>query len=384
MGIRNGRITMKYPGLRMRMTKKTIFFVDDNAVNLTMCNDVLSGIYNVFTFNSGTRLLKVLEKHTPDLILLDIEMPEMDGYETIKFLKGKDETKDIPVIFLTAKSDSDDELKGLSLGAIDYIIKPFSPPLLLKRIEVHLLVGSQKKELIDFNNNLHKMVEAKTKTVVELQNAVLLTFAELIECRDGITGSHLGRTPQYLKILLEAVRNIPLYKKELETWDIVLILQSAQLHDVGKIAIKDSILQKTGKLTEEEYEIIKTHVSFGESVIEKIKSNTSEQAFLEQAKILVSTHHERWDGNGYPKGLRGADIPLQGRFMALVDVYDALVSERPYKKAFTHEEAVRIISEGKGTQFDPGLVEVFIKVNNGFKAITEDNKNTDSLLNIPQ
>jgi len=353
----------------METLKKSIFLVDDDMINLTLGNDVLSAHYNVITVNSGVRLLKMLDRHIPDLILLDINMPEMNGYEIITILKEKKKTKDIPVIFLTAQSDSDDELKGLSLGAIDYITKPFSPPLLLKRIELHLLVISQQQELIGFNDNLRQMVNTKTKTVIELKNAIMNTFSELIEYRDDITGGHICRTQEYLRILLEAMQKHFLYSNDVRKWDTTLFLQSAQLHDVGKIAIRDNILLKPGKLTHDEFETIKTHVSFGESVIDNIMSKTSDHAFLEQAKILISTHHERWDGTGYPRGLKGGEIPLQGRMMAIADVYDALISDRPYKNAFSHEEAVRIITEGKGTQFDPNLVEVFLDTNEKFKEI---------------
>ena len=354
----------------MNTDRKTVFLVDDNVIILTIGNEALAETYNVFTINSGTQLLKILEKNIPDLILLDIEMPEMNGYETIQRLKAKEETKNIPVIFLTAKTGGEDELHGLTLGAIDYITKPFSIAILLKRIELHLLVESQKRELINFNNNLQEMVEAKTKTVLELQNAVLSTFSELIECRDGVTGGHIGRTQHYLEILIDAIRDHKDYKKEISTWNTALILQSAQLHDVGKIAIKDDVLQKPGRLTTDEFEEIKSHVSFGETVIEKIKGNTTEQAFLEQARVLVATHHEKWDGSGYPRGLKGDEIPLQGRLMAIVDVYDALISERPYKEAFTHKKAVNIIAESSGTHFDPALVDIFLSVSDKFFEVT--------------
>jgi len=349
--------------------RKTIFLVDDNVTNLTLGKNALAERYNVFTLNSGVRLLKMLEKNQPDIILLDVEMPEMDGYEVIKILKGKKETEHIPVIFLTAKTDGTSELRGLSLGAIDYITKPFTPPLLVKRIEVHLLVESQKRELVDYNRNLQKMVEDKTKMVVELKNAILKTMAELVECRDDITGGHIERTQRYLGVLIEAMQRYNVYTDEIAPWDIGLVLQSAQLHDVGKISIRDSILQKPGKLTDEEFEEIKAHTTFGEKIIDKIRESTPEHAFLEQAKILVSAHHEKWDGSGYPKGLKGRDIPLLGRLMAIVDVYDALVSERPYKKKLSHEEAVEIISNGRGSHFDPELVDLFVKVADEFKTV---------------
>ena len=225
-----------------------------------------------------------------------------------------------------------------------------------------------------------EMVEAKTKTVVELQNAVMNTFSELIESRDGVTGGHIGRTQEYLRILLEEMQTHTLYSQQIKSWDKALLLQSAQLHDVGKIAIRDSILQKPGKLAADEYELIKSHVSFGEKIIDNIMSNTSDQIFLEQAKIMVSTHHEKWDGSGYPKRLKGSEIPLQGRMMAIVDVYDALVSDRPYKKAFSHEEVVGIIAAGKGTQFDPDLVEIFMAANDRFKTITAQGGTPNILL----
>jgi len=354
-----------------------IILVDDDKVNLSLGYDALASKYDVITVDSGPRLFKIINRFFPDLILLDIEMPEMNGYDVIKKLKETETTKHIPVIFLTAKSSGDHELKGLSMGAIDYITKPFAPQLLLKRIEVHLLVERQRKELeeqkgelIGFNNSLLEMVEAKTRTVIELQNAVMKTFSELIESRDGVTGDHIGRTQEYLSVLLDAMQEHPCFGMQLEHWDRWLTLQSAQLHDVGKIAIKDSILQKPGKLTDGEYETIKKHVLYGEHIIDNIMSQTTEHDFLEQARVLISTHHEKWDGSGYPKGLKGRDIPLQGRVMALVDVYDALISDRPYKGSCTHEEVVEIIAEAKGTQFDPDLVEVFLNVNDKFKAIS--------------
>jgi putative two-component system response regulator len=343
--------------------------VDDNPSNLRAGKNVLSEKYEVYTAPSAAKLFDLLADVTPALILLDIDMPEMNGYEAIKILKSKDETKHIPVIFLTAKTDTENELEGLDLGAIDYITKPFQPPLLLKRMEVHLLVEAQKKtleaqqkELKNFNDNLQKMVDEKTKTVLELQDAILKTVADLVESRDDITGGHIERTRHGVGLLVEALRDHPVFGKEVSRWDIKLLLQSSQLHDVGKIAISDQILRKPGKLDPEEFEEMKKHAAFGVQIIERIEESTSASDFLKYAKIFAGTHHERWDGLGYPNGLAGENIPLQGRIMALADVYDALVSERPYKKAFSHAEAVKIIRDGKGTQFDPELIDVFIKV----------------------
>jgi putative two-component system response regulator len=353
----------------MENEKKLIIIVDDNPANLRAGMNVLADKYKVATAPSAEKLFSFLEEHHPALILLDIDMPEMTGYEAIKILKSKPETKKIPVIFLTSKTEPDSELEGLSLGAVDYIIKPFHPSLLLKRIVLHLLVEIQRKtlsaqtaELQFFNDNLHKMVEEKTKNVIELQDAMLKTMAEMVEYRDDITGGHIERTQQVIKTLLEEMEKSSVYLEETEGWDVNLLLQSCQLHDIGKISIDDNILKKPGKLTNEEFEKMKEHAVVGEQMIEKIQSLTNENDFLKYAKIFAANHHEKWDGSGYPRGLKGTDIPLLGRIMAVADVYDALISERPYKKAFTHEEAIRIITESSGVQFDPALVEVFTRI----------------------
>lgn len=358
----------------MENEKALVVLLDDNPANLRIGKNVLAEKYSVATAPSAQKLFCLLENNSPDMILLDVDMPEINGYETIKILKSKPETRDIPVIFVTARTESDDELAGLSLGAIDYITKPFQPPLLLKRIEVHMLVEAQRKklekqssELQYFNDNLQKMVEEKTENVSNLQNALLQTIAELVEYRDNITGGHIERTQRGIKLLLEEMERSNVYREEAKDWNIDLLLQSCQLHDVGKISIADSILKKPGKLTDEEFEAMKNHAAFGEKIIEKIETLAKESDFLKYAKIFAASHHEKWDGTGYPRGLKGKDIPLLGRIMALADVYDALVSARPYKKAFTHEEAVKIITETSGTQFDPVLVEVFLRTSDQFK-----------------
>ena len=352
----------------MNSEKKLILLVDDNPTNLRLGINVLEEKYDVATAPSAEKMFSLLENNIPDMILLDVDMPEMTGYEAIKILKSKHETKDIPIIFVTARTDSDDELEGLSLGAIDYITKPFQPPLLLKRIEVHLLVEDQKKtveqlaaNLKKFNIDLQKLVDEKTQNVLTLQSALLKTMAELVECRDNITGDHIERTQQGIKIILEEMEKSNIYADETNGWDMALLLQSCQLHDVGKISIDDNILKKPGKLNDEEFESMKQHTSFGERIIEKIQTLAEESDFLKYAKIFAANHHEKWDGSGYPRGLKEYEIPLLGRIMAIVDVYDALISERPYKKAFTHEEAVKIITENSGKHFDPTLVEVFIR-----------------------
>jgi len=346
----------------MGKDRQTVFMVDDDATNLAVGASALDGYYDVLTLNSGQKLLKILERNIPDLILLDVEMPDMNGYEVIKRLKEKPETENIPVIFLTAKTDGDSEYEGISLGAIDYITKPFFPPLLRKRLEMHLLALSRRNELADFNQKLKEMVEEKTRAVIELQDGLLKTVANLVERRDGTTGDHVERVQHYLGILIRGMKRMGVYENESSRWDVDLLLRSSQLHDIGKIQIRDSILRKPGRLTPEEFEEIKTHASIGAQIIAEIEEATCEQDFLKYAKIFAASHHERWDGQGYPNKLKGESIPLLGRMLAIVDVYDALVSERPYKEAFPKEKAVKMILDGSGTQFDPALIEAFKNV----------------------
>jgi putative two-component system response regulator len=352
--------------------KRKIILVDDNITTLTIGKDALSPYYEVFTVPSGEKLFKILASVIPDLILLDIEMPEMDGYEVIRVLKAEKRTEDIPVVFLTAKGDQGSELQGFDLGAIDYISKPFSTPLLLKRIEVHLLVASQKKQLELYNTDLQKMVEEKTKTVIELQNAVFRLLSEVVEYRDDNTGNHIMRTQKYYSILLEGLIRDKVYAEEVSKWDKELVILSSQLHDIGKVGIRDNILLKPARLTPEEFDIMQQHAVIGANIIERIEKSTSERKFIKHAKLMAGTHHEKWDGSGYPIGLTESSIPLQGRIMAVVDVYDALISDRPYKPPFTHEKAVEIIKESSGSHFDPLIVNVFLKVADEMKAVLTD------------
>jgi putative two-component system response regulator len=368
----------------MENIRSKIIIVDDNMANLTMGRNILKTFYEVYPAPSAAKLFELLENNVrPDLILLDVEMPETNGYEAIKKLKSDPELSDIPVIFLTAKNDETSELEGFDLGAVDYISKPFSGPRLLKRIASHLLIVRQKKDLLanqaelkNYADNLEVMVREKTREVFNLQNAVLSTVADLVEFRDKFTGGHVARTQLYLKALTDELIREEIYREEISEWDMTFFLPSSQLHDVGKIAITDLILNKPGKLTEEEFEIMKTHVPAGVNAIKKIMSNTEEHAFLRHTLSIAENHHEKWDGSGYPTGLKGLDIPLEGRLMAIADVYDALISERPYKKAFTHEEASKIIEAGSGTHFDPVLVDVFRNVKSEFARVAQEVKET--------
>ena len=352
--------------------RETIIIVDDDTINLIVARNTLSEKYDVFTAPSGEKLLSLLEKAMPDLILLDIEMPEMNGYEVIQQLKSTEKTMHIPVIFLTAKIDPINEVKGLTMGAVDYITKPYSRELLMKRIDLHILFEKQKKELLKYNLSLESEVDKKTKTVMQLQNAILKTVAELVECRDNVTGGHIERTQHYLSLLLDFLAEHEDFKEEISNWDVNLLVMSSQLHDVGKISIKDNILMKPGRLTLEECEEMKKHTLYGVEIIRRIEESTTESDFLAYAETLAGYHHEKWDGAGYPYGVKEDAIPLQGRVLAIIDVYDALTNDRPYKKAFPHEDAVRIIAEGSGTQFDPRICKVFLTHEKSFKDIDPD------------
>ncbi|MDR3213750.1 MAG: response regulator [Azoarcus sp.] len=251
-------------------SRELIMLIDDSLANLMVGKEALSNAYRVLTVPSAPKMFEMLQRYTPGLILLDVDMPEMNGYEAIKLLKENPKTERIPVVFLTAMADASSELQGLTLGAVDFIGKPFSAPLLKKRVELHLLMESQKKALQDYNDNLQNMVVSKTRTVLKLQNKVLRAMAELVEGRDTSTGNHIERTQQCLRVLLSALMNTDYYRDQTTGWDVELLLQSSQLHDVGKIAIRDSILKKPGKLTSDEFQEMKNHVIFGFDFIERL------------------------------------------------------------------------------------------------------------------
>jgi putative two-component system response regulator len=349
-----------------------VMLVDDNQVNLNIAKNILKDFYEVYALPSAERLFKFLETVTPDLILLDILMPNMSGFDVIKILKANTQYADIPVIFVTSKSDEADELEGLALGAVDYVTKPFSAAILLKRIENHLLIEKQKIELRNLNDTLIKLVKEKTVEVSELQNSIISTIADFVEFRDTFTGGHINRTQKYVQLLINHLIEYNVYSDELLSWENMdYVLPSTQLHDLGKLFISDTVLNKPGKLTPDEFETMKTHVVKGVEAIRRLREKGQNQAFLQYAEIAAGAHHEKWDGSGYPAGLKGENIPLLGRLMAIADVYDALISVRPYKTPLTTEQSAKIIVEGSNTHFDPVLVDVFRKVEGKFASVAK-------------
>ncbi|MDR1731114.1 MAG: response regulator [Synergistaceae bacterium] len=363
-----------------------VLAVDDSAANLKLVKNALTKKFAVFTVPSARKMFAFLESETdllPDLILLDIAMPEMSGYEAIKRLKEDERTRNIPIIFLTAHDSPEKEIEGLTLGAVDYVAKPIIPPILLQRVGVHITLERQRQKLamqakelesqrlalVQFNESLQSLVEEKSGDVIQLQNVILQTVVNLVENRDDITGRHIERTQKDLKIMVDGLKAMGLYQEQVEAWNVDVLLQSSLLHDVGKIAVSDTILNKPGKLTPEEFEEIKKHPVAGARIIDNIMASVNDGTFLNYARIFAEAHQEKWDGSGYPYGLSGENIPLEGRIMDVVDVYDALISERPYKKAFSHDAAVEIIRNGKGTHFDPVLVDVFLTVADKFRDV---------------
>jgi putative two-component system response regulator len=334
---------------------KTIFVVDDSDTNLVKAEEALEARYRVMTMPSAAKMFVVLEKIKPDLILLDIEMPNENGFVALQRLKSNHAYSEIPVIFLTGYTDAEVEAKGFDLGAIDFITKPFSTHVLLNRIKTHL--------------DIDDIIRERTAKLRQLQGGIVSVLADMVENRDKETGGHIERTASYIKILIGAMEARGTYADEIRKWDVETIVSSARLHDVGKITVSDMILNKQGKLSNNEYDGMKTHTMEGEQIVDRIITSTGEEEFLRNAKIFAGSHHEHWDGTGYPRGLQGTAIPLQGRIMAIADVYDALISERPYKEALTEEEAVSIIMSEAGKHFDPKIVEIFMEVKDQFKEI---------------
>lgn len=353
------------------LPKATVLVVDDTPDNLTLMNAMLKDLYKVKVANSGERALKIVLGATPpDIILLDIMMPEMDGYEVCRKLKQDPKTLDIPVIFLTAKTEIEDEIKGFECGALDYITKPLSPAIVLARVKAQLQLKAAADFLKDKASYLEQEVAKRTREVMAIQDVTILAMASLAETRDSDTGNHIRRTQHYVKALAKKLQSHPRFARFLSDYTIEILFKSAPLHDIGKVGIPDHILLKPGRFEPHEFEIMKTHTTLGKEAIEHAeRALGTEVDFLKFAKEIAVGHQEKWDGSGYPAGQSGDDIPISARLMAVADVYDALISRRVYKEGMSHEQAVQIIIEGKGKHFDPDMVDAFLVIAEEFKAI---------------
>jgi putative two-component system response regulator len=354
------------------LDKATILVVDDTPDNLSLMSGLLKGDYKVKIATGGEKAIRIAQSDSPpDLILLDIMMPEIDGYEVCKQLKTASNTRNIPIIFLTAKAEVEDETHGLELGAVDYITKPITPAILLARVKTHLALKSVQDFLRDQNQFLETEVQKRTAEVMAIQDVTIHAMASLAETRDSDTGNHIRRTQYYVRLLASKLRLHPRFAHFLDDdRTIELLFKSAPLHDIGKVGIPDRILLKPGRYEPEEFAIMKTHTTLGrDAILQAERELGIGIPFLNYAKEIAYSHQEKWDGSGYPEGLSGDDIPISARLMALADVYDALICRRVYKAPMPHEKAVQIILEGQGTHFDPDIVDAFVELQGEFQMI---------------
>jgi len=365
--------------------KADVVMLDDQPENLHLLTDLLADDFRVHPFSEAAKFMAYIEQGKPtDLILLDVVMPGRDGYEVCAWLRARRELEHVPVIFLTSLTSAEDERKGLGLGANDYIGKPFSPPIVLTRVRHHVSLGRTLRIIADQNDHLDEKVRERTaeletanaalrlksEEIEKVQDATIIAFSSLAETRDNETGLHLRRTQNYVRELAGALQAHARFAPELDAAAIQLLYKSAPLHDIGKVAIPDHILLKPGKLTPEEFDIMKTHASCGRDAIVAAERGMGENnSFLSAARDIAYGHHEKWDGSGYPQGLAGEAIPLFARIMAVADVYDALISNRVYKAGMPHAKAAGIISEGRGSHFDPDICDKFLLIQQQFASI---------------
>lgn len=343
--------------------RQIVLVVDDTPENIEVLRQLLRTDYIIHAAISGEKGLEIARKlPQPDIILLDIMMPGIDGYEVCRQLKNDPLTAHIPVVFISALDQVGHETMGLELGAVDYIRKPFEPVLVKARIHNHLALKRYEQQL-------EELVRARTTELALTQQITIEALANLAEFRDNETGGHIKRTQNYVLALTQQLSTQGPYQHLLNPASVEMLYRCAPLHDIGKVAIRDLILLKPGRLTPEEFEEMKQHVTFGAKALEVAEGTQGESLFLQFAREIILGHHERWDGKGYPHGLQSSDIPLPGRIMAVADVYDALISHRVYKPAYSHTQAVEIIVEGSGSHFDPVVVDAFIALGDQFRAI---------------
>jgi len=356
-----GAIKMTAPE---KESRKTVLLVDDTPENLAVLGEILMQDYHVRVASSGARaLIAIVSDPRPDIILLDVMMPEMDGYEVLKRIRENAVTQDIPVIFVTAMDTTEDEAHGLGLGAVDYITKPVRPAIVLARLHAHLELKEARDRLQDQNAWLEAEVRRRMRQNEMVQDVSMRALASLAEIRDNETGAHILRTQNYIKVLSEELAKLSKFTNVLTPHLIEVYRKAAPLHDLGKVGIPDDVLHKPGKHTPDEWEIMKTHAKLGSDAIWRAIMDEEDRSaldFLYVAMDIAHYHHEKWDGSGYPEGLAGEKIPLPARLMALADVFDALISRRVYKPPYSSEKAMEIILEGRGKHFDPEIVDAFV------------------------
>lgn len=376
------------PSKRCRMTslappaRSRILIVDDEPPNQLILEDFLEQQFSVLIASNGRQALDYLKSQGQiDLILMDIMMPEMDGFAACRWIKSEPDLQEIPLLFLTSLESVADEEYGLSLGAEDFIHKPFSPAVVLARVHNHIELARSRQLLRERNVELEQQVQERTRAllheteqVIKAQELTINSLCTLAELRDNETGNHIRRTQNYVRTLAKRLSKDPRFSAELSAETISLLFKSAPLHDVGKVAIPDSILLKPGKLTGDEWAVMKLHAMYGRDALVQAENDLGDSvSFLRYAREIAYGHHEKWDGTGYPQGLCGETIPLSARIMAVADVYDALISKRVYKPAMEHSQAVEIIMQGRGNHFDPAIIDLLVGVFDEFRAIAAAN-----------
>lgn len=353
-------------------TDATIMIVDDTPANLKLLDSTLRERgYRVSAFPRGDLALRAAAESPPDLILLDINMPEMDGFEVCERLKFDGALKEVPVIFISALTETMDKVKAFGLGGVDYVTKPFQFEEVCARVETHLELRRTRLELQKHVNHLDSLVKEQVQEISDSQMSTIFALAKLAESRDDDTGKHIERTQTFCRVLAMKLAENPRYAGEIDDVYVENIFCAAPLHDIGKVGIPDSVLLKPGKLTPVEFDLMKSHSLIGARTLCAVREQYPRNAFLEMGIAIARSHHEKWDGSGYPDGLKGEDIPLSARIMAVADVYDALRSKRVYKDAFSHEKARDILMEGSGQHFDPASIEAFKNVEVEFAAIRQ-------------
>ncbi len=342
-----------------------VLVVDDIEINRIILREILADDCDIKEAENGVEAIDFLfnTPRLPQAVLLDIMMPEMDGFEVLELIKSNAHTSKIPVLFITAADASENESKGLKEGAVDYISKPFNADVVKARVDNYI-------KLIDYQTNLEALVEKKAAELLETHEHLLETLATIIEYRSLETGAHIQRSTELTKVVVGRMMLMPKYKQELLDMNYNSMIKAVSLHDIGKVGIPDNILLKPGRLTEEEFKVMMTHSMIGYNIIQTIAAKSNDEAkSLSHCRDICRSHHERWDGKGYPDGLSGEDIPLSARIASLVDVYDALVNKRVYKPAMSFDDALKLITDNSSTQFDPGVVEAMIAVEPEFRAL---------------
>ena len=358
-----------------------ILIVDDSRTNLHFLSSILTNQgYRVITTTSGRETVDLACSQQPNLIILDVELPDINGFDVCHLLKENNCTYHIPVIFISAMDEMDDKIRGFESGGVDYITKPFQTQEVLMRVKTHLTLHQLQKEMNEYNQSLQDVIKKQVKIISESQMATIFALAKLSESRDDDTGKHLERVQTFCKLLAIKLQDQKSFKSQINDVFIDNIYHASPLHDIGKVGIRDEILLKPARLTPDEFEIMKTHTWVGAHTLEEVKKRYPDNAFIDAGIAIAHFHHEKWNGSGYPEGLKGNDIPLNAQIMAMADIYDALRSKRCYKPAFSHEESCKIISGDSGVQFNPEMVESFLEIEGEFAQIRDHSYSESELV----